>query len=284
MRIAILMTAHENEGQTRRLIQHLARDFAVYVHIDKRSAITLEQAERVFVYKKYNCYWGSFHQIQSTLLLLREAYKNKYDRYLLISGQDLPVKSNKAIQRFFENNHCEYIVSAKLSGNTAPDRRIYDRVTKFWPNRKITDRSGGVLRCVSRIESLFFRVLSKIKQRPIDYAFCKGTNWVNLTHDCVHKILAYLEQDARYLKRYRWTRCADELFYHTIINMLDGIAITTDNLRYVDWSTGSEHPKILREADYGNIITSEKLFARKFDAAVDGAIIEKIYAAIGEGG
>ena len=88
-KIAIMMMVHKNEEQVNRLINHLSKDFDIYVHIDKRSSLNIYESENVFAFKKYNTYWGSFNQIMSTLFLLKRAYNTKYNRYLLISGQEI---------------------------------------------------------------------------------------------------------------------------------------------------------------------------------------------------
>lgn len=65
---------------------------------------------------------------------------------------------------------------------------------------------------------------------------------------------------------------ADTIYY-------DKYGNTTD-LRYVDWSEGEDHPKILDESDYEKIMTSGKLFARKFDEEKSRIIIEKLYSGV----
>jgi hypothetical protein len=114
VRIAIMMLVHNNERQTQRLINHLSNDFDIYVHIDKRCYLKINESENTFVYKKYKTYHGSFNQIIATLFLLRKAFEKGYDRYLLISGQDLPLKTNKEIKNFFQNNNSEYIDIKKI--------------------------------------------------------------------------------------------------------------------------------------------------------------------------
>ncbi|MDR2097810.1 MAG: hypothetical protein LBP37_04745 [Spirochaetaceae bacterium] len=79
------------------------------------------------------------------------------------------------------------------------------------------------------------------------------------------------------MKRYKWTSCSDEIFFQTILNKIEGITIVNDSLRYVDWETGPEYPRILRTHDYEKVIESGKLFARKFDEKSDREIIELIY-------
>lgn len=102
MRIAIMMLVHNNERQVQRLINYLSNDFDKYVHIDKRCSLKINESENVFVFMKYKTYWGSFNLVIATLFLLRKAFKKGYERYILISGQDLPIKTNYEIINFFK--------------------------------------------------------------------------------------------------------------------------------------------------------------------------------------
>ena len=58
--------------------------------------------------------------------------------------------------------------------------------------------------------------------------------------------------------------CADEIYKQTILCKYAADTIyydkygNTTDLRYVDWSEGEDHPKILDESDYEKIIITEK--------------------------
>jgi hypothetical protein len=274
--IAIMMLVHKNEQQVQRLINHLSRDFDVFVHIDKCSKIKIMESNNVFIYKRYKTYWGSFNQIIATLFLLKKAYKKQYERYILISGQDLPLIPNNAIKNFFMNNNNEYIEIFKIPRNDGHHPNpLTERMTNFY---RITKWD-----IILRLQRKINHIMGKGDLcRDVDYIFYGGTNWTNYTYNCVKKIFEYLDKDKKYIKRYRWTHCADEIFYQTIVQQLKGINIINDCLRYVDWETGPEQPKILQEEDYEKIIGSKELFGRKFDENVDKKIIEKIYEKIGE--
>lgn len=270
------MLVHKNENQVNRLIKHLSKDFDVYVHIDKNSSINIEAQNNIFIYKKYKIYWGSFNIIMATLCLLREAHRKGYDRYILISGQDLPIKTNKEIKDSFQNNYSEYLYIIKIPNEDG------------WPNMKrrllsyrIECRSEEAKNKISyRIKRKIFHIYSKIKPRKLDYDFYGGWQWTNYTRNCVEKIFEYLKKDKKYIKRYKWTSCADEIFFQTIIHQIDGIDIKNDYLRYIVWENGQDHPQTLRICDYENIIESGNLFARKFDETIDNEIIDKIYKRI----
>ena len=281
MSIAILVLAHKNEEQVNRLVDHLVKDFSIYVHIDKNSKIKIKEQENVYVYKKYKTYWGSYNIVRATLLLLKKAYENAYNRYLLISGQDLPIKTNEEIKKFFTENKCEYIFGEKMPVPGVTSNGGLEWVTKYWPNWNLRENKNMLKEKIYRFERKVLNIISKIKIRPLDYEFYKGMQWVNFTHDCVKKILNYLENDKKYLKRYKWTNCSDEIFFQTLLNQLKDLHIVNNSLRFVDWESGPEFPRVLRENDYDRIINSGAIFARKFDADIDERIISKIFEKIG---
>ena len=112
MRHAFLIIAHNNWWQLKQLIQLLdAENHDIYVHIDKKSKSfsekdfsNLTSEAKVYFFQEYEVFWGGFSQVQVELFLFEKAYQQKYDYYHLISGADLPLKSNRKIDTFFEKN------------------------------------------------------------------------------------------------------------------------------------------------------------------------------------
>jgi hypothetical protein len=54
--------------------------------------------------------------------------------------------------------------------------------------------------------------------------------------------------------------------------------IVTENVHYVDWTQGGTSPKILTVDDLPALRATPKLYARKFDADVDAAVLDAIDA------
>lgn len=54
--------------------------------------------------------------------------------------------------------------------------------------------------------------------------------------------------------------------------------VVNDDLTYQDWSAGQFHPRTLGCADFAELIATDKLFARKFDAASDSKVLDLIDA------
>jgi len=282
MKIAILLLVHNNLKQTYRLIEHLSKDFDVYVHIDRKSDFTKKDFKGlpIFVFKKYRVYWGSYSQICAVIFLLKKAFKNGYDRYLLISASDIPLKSNQQIIEFFRNNTDEFIDYHQLpysawSNQNGGFKRIQlyhginSRACNSFMDKVLAHYTGKIFSLYNRK----FKV-----SRKFDHIFYGGINWFNLTHNCVHQTLEYLSLNKSYLKRFRYTLCADEIFFQTIIcNYITDLKINNDSLRYIKWGDSEDSPNTLTLKDLPNILASDRLFARKFDENVDEHIIDVLY-------
>jgi len=282
-KIAMLMLVHKNENQVNRLIKHLSRDFDVYAHVDKRSKIHIAKGTNIYTYKKYKSYWGSFNLILAGLYLFKKAFEHGYNRYILISGQDMPLISNREIISLFENNDYEYLDIESMPRKTDPKPTI-DRITKY---HIVYDR-GKKTSCKKEIryylEKNILPVLEKIIPRNFPYEFYGGEVWTNLTHACVNQIFNYLLKDKKYIGRYKWTYCADEIFYQTIIHQIKDLKIINNCLRYIDWRyINPDRPRIMRIEDYDTLmqtVQAKNIFARKFDETIDNEIINKIYETI----
>ncbi|GHV09031.1 hypothetical protein FACS1894160_4290 [Bacteroidia bacterium] len=70
------------------------------------------------------------------------------------------------------------------------------------------------------------------------------------------------------------------IFQTIIMNSGFSTTVVNDNLRYIDWVTGPEYPRIFAFDNFDELICSNKIFARKFDIHKDSAIIGKIEAYI----
>jgi hypothetical protein len=275
-----LILAHKNQSQVQRLIDHLKSDFDIYVHIDSNATIEINAEKNVVSVARLPIYWGSYNLVIATLRLLEKAHENRYDRYILISGQDVPLKPNSSIAFFFQNNpDLQFIEFEKLPRRSwASHDGGFDRLSLYYPNKKpyqtiytwLVEVSFWVVRKAQKT----FPIL----KRNLFYSYWGGAEWLNLTGDCVEYILSYLSRNEQYLRSFRHTRCSDEIFFQTIImNSPFASKCVKNYLRYVDFDTGPEYPRTLREGDYSKLIRSDALFARKVDANVDSDIIEKIY-------
>ena len=111
-----------------------------------------------------------------------------------------------------------------------------------------------------------------VEKKNIELFF--GSNWFSLPNDAVEYILHNKKQIDDIFEKGRNT---DELFIQTILGNVKAFA---DRMisprRFIDWSAGLAHPKVLTMFDYQRMIMSDAFFARKFDDSIDKEIIDKI--------
>lgn len=285
MKIAVLILVHEWKDQQKELVTYLSKSFEVFIHVDKRSQIKLKEVSisGVEVISLYRVFWGHYNQIRATLALFNIARSRGFDRYILISGQDLPLVTSNVISDFFSYNKKEYFEFFKLPYCGWGDNGGLDRVEYYHPKYLTRGRSSLLSKKINRLAHFLSRdfikpIMNVFGKRSLDgLELWGGSNWMNLTSDCVKQMLDWIQDNPWYLKRFRFTRCADEIFFHTVIlEKCKGLEIVNDNLRYIDWETGPEAPRILRVEDLDKMFRSQKLFARKFDSSVDNAVVNKV--------
>ena len=90
-----------------------------------------------------------------------------------------------------------------------------------------------------------------------------------------------IENNKWYEDAFKKSLCGDEVFFQTIImnskfkNRIYRLNEVDDNhmaLRYIDWKTGPEYPRLLDENDFEKIKedkNSDCIFARKFNENLD---------------
>ena len=279
--IAVLVLAHANPAQVQRLVAHLEPDFDVFVHLDKRSAIRISDFDaftKTKVIKKIKATWGSLGIVHATLELLALASSGHgYDRYVLISGQDLPLKTNADIVAFFAQHPDTDFVDSNPFAESEQSRLTRVSRFHFFPRRTFSHLLTRVLADASRrLDALLS--LAGVR-RSMDYRFRWGSQWMDLTSDTVDQVLRLVRNDTEFLKRFRFTFCPDEVFFQTAIESCGRADLALESpRRYIDWKTGPEHPRVLRKEDLAMVEASDMLFARKCDTSIDPDLVERLYA------
>lgn len=272
IRICFLMIAHKNINQIKRLLNYLRTDFDLYVHIDKKVNLNIESEGNIHIYKKFKVAHGGISQITATLFLLKEAIKNNYDRYIFISGQDMPLKSNNYIKKFFEENMDKEYISYI---NIEEDKNFYGEMSF-----RISGYNFGKLyrKVLSRkIRELISNLPFLKREMPKNIYF--GSQWWNFTNNAVRYILDFVKNNPDYLNRFKYTWGADEVFFQSILmSSYLSEKCVNDCLRHIVWGIGV--PTTFLKDDYGKLVEAKKteaLFARKFDEKIDYDIIDMLY-------
>ena len=269
IKLYYLILAHKNLSQVKRLISSLGHSHAkFFLHIDRKVG-TSEIHEQSFgqmknvvvVRPRINIHWGGFSMVQATLLLLKRASVEKQKGYyILLSGQDFPLKSSNQIFDFLATRYGnEYLEYFYLPSSNWGMSGGLDRINYYW-----------FIDSIGKKESQYLYELQKNEnhRRPFfdGLAPCGGSQWWCLTDECVAFILAFVGKYQIFHDYYRHCFIPDEMFFQTIIlNSTFRDKVVNNNLRHIDWVSGPQHPKILQEIDLDSLIASDNLWARKFE-------------------
>lgn len=265
----ILIVAHKLTDSFAFTLEKLNGDFDIYIHLDKKCKQDIElfmrnvqcSASNIYFINRKKVFWGGFSQVEVTYDLLKEAFKkNTYKHFIFISGEDFPSKSNEYINKFLLINDCSFLEYKELPSEDWGFKGGIDRVNRYWLtdfiNRKYTRYVGRVL---YTFQKLFF-----IERNKLDLKLYGGCNWFTLDFESVNYIIEFLGKNNNFIKRFKYTRATDEIFFHTILlNNNKGLKIKNNSLRYIDWKSGPEYPKVLTNDDINKVIKSETIFCRK---------------------
>jgi len=252
----------------------------IFVHVDKKSrnldldlfVDVTQQSSLTFIPRK-KVTWGAYSQIRCELDLLETATKSFHDYYHLLSGVDLPIKSQDQIHSFFEiNKGYEFLEfqDGAMEKKVFLDRiQVYHFLQDFVGNRKSNTRIFNIERVLLKLQ----QVLNIDRLKNSDLKFKKGANWFSITDDFAKYTISQIPQIRRL---YKYTKCADEIFMHTLAwNSRFKESIITDSKRYIDWKRGN--PYNFRLEDFDSIMNSPCFWARKFSEDDDPEIIQKIF-------
>ncbi len=282
MQICHLILAHKNPEQLKRLAQAITHPSChIFLCIDKKTDETpfrrqLNDIPNIFFIKnRIKVLWGGRSIIMAIVRAIEEIKSSgtSYDFINLISAQDYPIKPMQELVDYLnahkKKNFISYATEQDEGKKWMEDSRA--RLNRY----HFTDFNfkGRYL-----LQG-FLNWLLPPRHHPIFSKFYGGncSTWWILDAECAYFIARTIQKNAR-LKRYiKFTWGIDEILFPTLI-MNSHFASNTENnnFRYIDWSEGNAHPKILKTADFDALAQSNDFFARKFDADQDSQILDLI--------
>lgn len=258
----------------------------ILIHVDAKSdiqefSIVKKKKNIIFLSDRKNITWGSVSQIKATLLLMEKALEMDFDYFFLLSGDDIPVRTNNSLDEFLYRYKNFNFVDFQSNGKKYIDPNI--RVMYKYP-KIFFDKKRSIFNMLSKIffkltKNLLFNnkyYLENKKKLPTLY---KGSNWFGITYEMVIYIKNYLYCNPFYIKVFEHSLCGDEVFFHSIIKtnlspcLFFSECAFNCSLQYVDWETGPHYPRILDKSDIENIKKSRMFFARKFNNNEDISLL-----------
>lgn len=306
MRNAYLIIAHGNYSQLEKLIKYLdCKNTDFYIHInsmvdmpDEAYFKGLVKESKLFFTDRAKVVWGEYGILEAMLIALETALLSghEYDYYHVLTGVDLPIKTKKYINNFLEANLFNNRSNGRLKTNylyvddfmtdeTLSRVTKYNLLVKYWryQNKYIQKTARGI----NKLGYLLQKMIGVNRFRDYDGVIYKGAPWWSVTNECAQFIVSHKEwmkQRFSYM-----TFGADELAIQTLImnsdfrnSLFSPIDKCTNNMnvRLIDWKRG--RPYTWRIKDFDELISTEHLFARKFDERIDQEIIDKMYDYLNE--
>ena len=294
MKIAYVILAHKYPEQLVRLIYKLnTDDVSFFIHIDKKAdykiyhhvLTQLKDLPNVSFIKRYHLTWGSFDIVKASLEGIKSIIETGtyFDYVIYLSGQDYLIKSNEQIKKFLQENKGREFLEFFL---LPCDKWYKGGLTRLeswyirWKDKDffIPKKREFKSRINSFLYSLLILLLPKRHKFPEGFALYGGSAFWCLTGESIKWINDFVKQNPKFVNRFNYTYCPDELFYQIlIVNSPFKDKIINTRLTYVEWSNlNALHPKILEKNDFDKIRDSENLFARKFDMTIDPDILDMI--------
>jgi hypothetical protein len=273
MKIAFIILAHKQPAQLKRLLQRLSHPgIDCYVHVDAKCDLSawkdaLDLPQVFSVQQRVKVTWAGWSILQATLNGMQAVVDSKedYAYVTLLSGQDYILKPAGFIY--------DYLLARSNSGkqylNVISDIALAPMMSKMNNYHFVEYNFPGKYKFGNLLTTLMPK-----RKPPLGYKLYCGSAWWTLTPACIRYCLQFERQHPALRRFFKFTWGSDEFLIQTILMNSDyREKVTMDNLHYIDWTAGLEHPKTFGPEDVDTLLLSGKLFARKFDMA-QGAVMD----------
>lgn len=295
--IHYLILAHNNFDQLELLVNKLkTNNSKIYIHIDKKVKVFPKIKNVEYIKNRVKTSWWGFSQVLTELSCIKQAYPNmkEWDHAVIISWQCFPIKPIKYIEEYINdlwNSSC-------MSYRQMPEKDLY-KLERYHFN----DIDFHIPKCVDdfifKIIDHFYKWLRKPHRVPFincvlyviarvllpkrkyltdNYTMYSICNRMALSYKHIKWILEFLDTEKwkKTFENFKMTTTADEIFFQTILLNNEEIKdeIINKNLWYIIFENKQDNsPKTFKIEDYDKLISSDKLFARKFNINEDKKIL-----------
>lgn len=270
---------HKNPDQLLRLIQRLEHpNTHVFIHVDAKIPIEnfsiIKDLKNVyFIKNRVKCNWGGNSLSRGIIAALEEVANQsvKYDFINLLSAQDYPLNNAESIYNYLSLHVGTNFISYEESNDS-----------EWWLSAKSRFEKYHLTDFNFKWKYFFERVLNKIAPKrkfPMEMQLYGGSKstWWTINGDCAVEITENIAKDKKLKTFLKYCWGTDEFVIPSLImNSKFKNNTVNNNLRYIDWSEGNAHPKLLTTEDFERLKNSDHLFARKFDSDQDSKILDMI--------
>jgi len=248
------------------LTNRLVNTGFVYIHIDRKSPITIEQVvqhPKVKITKQIKVNWGGFSIVEATRVLADQALSDGSTRLTLLSGVSYPIVSDERLKEFAESS-TEYVDAAEVDPATqtkAFRRRFTTRHFSFHLKQDLVGRA------IRRLSREFWALMPHIdpSKELGEVKLTLGSQWWSVTSGTYTKAMLLLEQNQNVMSYFKKIECSDESFFGSILHAVSKTH-TSHGTTYVKW-TGGGGPKPIKILDLEHVSREGLfLFTRKLSS------------------
>lgn len=281
MKIAYFIMAHHKPDMLLRLMNAIYNEDNLYlIHIDLGSSEDLKELGQNLVESNPNIrilpsrylMWGGWSLVQVELDAINYLlqWNNEWSYYINLSGQDFPLIPQEKIQAFLNGRDTNFIqVKQRDEEEMSKRAQLQD---------KYYIEDDGEIKMLGQRKPFEDYFSPNIKQFG-------GSQWKMISRDfAFYTVTAQLSFEMQ--EYYRYTFIPDEQFFQTLImNSPFAVKISEKNMRCLRMETDQQkmiyHAATFRMSDIHALYSSEGLFARKFDLAIDADVVDFIEKLIG---
>lgn len=313
MKNAILVIAHKNKNQLLKLIKTLEdEELDIFIHLDKKWKLTLKDIEELkysspyvnIINKRISGYLDTWNLCQITIELAKVAIQKNpnYNYFLLLSGQDYPIKSINEIKKYLKKEYPKPIIDCTpmtknnwiYSGfkwiRIHSYYRFVERITKNKICRK------ALLLPIYLIQ-IFITIVMKSPYKRLKKINCEiygGSAWWILPKEIIVNCIKEVENNSKIVKAFKLKNTPEETFFQTmamkskyrnLIDINEPDAVLQNCMTYAyffdEEHAPTGHPYVLKKNNFEMLKQRKELFARKFDIEVDKEILDLIDQYIG---
>ncbi len=181
MKHAFLIMAHGSLPLLKVLLSMLDDERNdIFLHIDRKSdmldgaePLVLSKARLFVLEQRVDVRWGNLSQIKAEYVLFEEALKHgPYAYYHLLSGQDLPIKSQDYIHQFFHEHQGKEFVGINHGEEFEWDCRR--KMMRCWLLTRYTRSKYGALNAITRRLNKYLSHAAYAFPASPEDGFCQG--------------------------------------------------------------------------------------------------------------
>jgi Core-2/I-Branching enzyme len=264
--IGFVVVTHSAPHQLIRLVQALNLLYSnppIVIHHDfDQCPAELSFSSNVKVVQPhFSTQWCDYSVVRATLAGLALLYANseKPDWFVLLSGACYPTKRAPAvISDLVGGGYDAYMDHQLIDPSSLRGEHQNEYFRRYFGFPWLRGANRHLKIGLSLLAPLFSPYSKK------GYRCYAGSQWFTANQRVAEYILGWEESNPWLGKHLRNRHCPDETYFQTVLCNAPQFRVSENHFRFVDWSLGGAHPKVLNVCDLASILGSGAHFARKF--------------------